>query len=76
MKYLMHMFTISLCGFGLLCLSACDSGKDAGDHLEDAGESISKAADEAGENIKDAAEDTKETLEENSTKPKIDSSNK
>lgn len=42
----------------------CEAHKDAGDHLEDAGESISDAAEDAGDSIGDAAEDAGDAVKD------------
>lgn len=39
----------------IVAFAGCE--KDAGDHLEDAGDSISEAAEDAGDAVGDAAED-------------------
>lgn len=55
--------------FVLALLVGCEGNKDTGDHLKDAGESISKAAEEAGEEISDAAKKAAEKLEEGTDDP-------
>lgn len=47
----------------------CEGNKDTGDHLKDAGESISKAAEEAGDEIGDAAKKAADKLEEATDDP-------
>ncbi|GHB91436.1 hypothetical protein [Cerasicoccus arenae] len=54
---------IALLSIGLISLlTGCQ--KDAGDHLEDAGESISEAAESAGESVSDAAEDAADEVKD------------
>ena len=54
---------ITILSLGLFSIFAgCE--KDAGDHLEDAGESISDAAESAGDSISDAAEDAKDEVKD------------
>ncbi|WP_309381941.1 hypothetical protein [Cerasicoccus frondis] len=54
---------LALISFGIIGLFAgCE--KDAGDHLEDAGESISDAAESAGDSISDAAEDASDEVKD------------
>jgi len=53
----------TLIALGLLIgFAGCE--KDAGDHLEDAGDSISDAAEDAGDEISDAAEDAGDEIKD------------
>lgn len=45
-----------------LAFAGCE--KDAGDHLEDAGESIQDAAESAGDSVSDAAEDAGDEIKD------------
>jgi hypothetical protein len=64
MKKAFRLLLSTLTAGLFIFLLSCESKKDAGDHLEDAGESMSEAAKEAGEATEEAAKDAAKAVGE------------
>ncbi|MBC2596407.1 YtxH domain-containing protein [Ruficoccus amylovorans] len=62
MKSLTRLLTALMAAGLILFVAGCE--KSTGDHLEDAGDSISKAADKAGDAVGDAVEDAGDSVED------------
>ncbi|MGE9296710.1 MAG: hypothetical protein ACQKBV_10515 [Puniceicoccales bacterium] len=62
MKNTIKLITLPFIFAAMVMVSGCQ--KDAGDHLEDAGESISEAAESAGDSIGDAADDAADEVKD------------
>ena len=60
MKHIKVTLTAFLMALAITAFTGCDG--DVGDHLEDAGDSISDAAESAGDNAQDAVEDAGDSV--------------